>query len=153
MVQGDLEHLPFRDAFDVVCNEGVIEHWLTDEGLSHVISQMVQAARPGGLILIWIPNAHHRFYQPNERVPTENPPDAVRLRSLLEAAGLERVHIFGHRPYRSMFVYDHRIKRLEALGVLLWFLERLLPEALRERLALKYGYQLVGSGYKPGAAS
>jgi len=50
-------NLGFRDgSFDVVWNGGVIEHF-TDEGKVALIREMYRITRPGGLLLIVVPNA------------------------------------------------------------------------------------------------
>ena len=43
--------------FDVVWNGGVIEHF-TDEGKVSLIQEMYRVTKPGGLLLIVVPNAH-----------------------------------------------------------------------------------------------
>lgn len=49
--------LGFRDgSFDVVWNGGVIEHF-TDDGKVALIREMYRVTRPGGLLLIVVPNA------------------------------------------------------------------------------------------------
>lgn len=148
-LQANVEALPFENSFDVVCNEGVIEHWLTHEGQLHVIKQMVAATRPGGLVLIWIPNAHHCFYRLTVGIPDEAPPNPMQLHYLMTEAGLERVKVFGHRAYRSPCAYYPSLDKLAFLGLPIWALERCLPGPLREKFSLKYGYQLVASGLKP----
>jgi 2-polyprenyl-3-methyl-5-hydroxy-6-metoxy-1,4-benzoquinol methylase len=47
----------FRDgSFDVVWNGGVIEHF-SDEGKANLIREMWRVTRPGGLLVITVPNA------------------------------------------------------------------------------------------------
>ncbi|HXF69536.1 MAG TPA: class I SAM-dependent methyltransferase [Thermoflexus sp.] len=48
--QGSLRSLPFPDSvFDLVVNEGVIEHWLEETDRLGVIAEMVRVTRPGVL--------------------------------------------------------------------------------------------------------
>jgi SAM-dependent methyltransferase len=52
LFQMDARHIPFQEAFDVVGAFDVLEHIEEDED---VLAQMYQAARPGGGILITVP--------------------------------------------------------------------------------------------------
>jgi SAM-dependent methyltransferase len=55
-VVGDGMDLPFADgSFDVVLSEGVIEHF-THEGTERMVREHVRVCRPGGRVLISVPN-------------------------------------------------------------------------------------------------
>src|SRR6185295_8396039 len=56
LFQMDVRHIPFRDEFDVIGAFDVLEHVKEDE---EVLSQIYQATRKGGGILVTVP--HHRF--------------------------------------------------------------------------------------------
>jgi len=56
LFQMDARHIPFRDEFDVIGAFDVLEHVKEDE---EVLSQIYQATRKGGGILVTVP--HHRF--------------------------------------------------------------------------------------------
>jgi predicted SAM-dependent methyltransferase len=67
--QADLFYLPYRDnCFDVVFNDGVIEHFsLTDyPNYKDALREMVRVAKPGGKIIVDVPNWHcfaHTLYK------------------------------------------------------------------------------------------
>jgi SAM-dependent methyltransferase len=52
LVRADVHHLPWQDEFDVVAAFDVVEHVEDDVG---VIRQLAQAARPGGGVIITVP--------------------------------------------------------------------------------------------------
>jgi len=56
-IKGDVRFLPFREgSFDVVWNEGVVEHLQGDQR-QRVISEMASVAKNGGQVAIIVPNA------------------------------------------------------------------------------------------------
>ncbi|MGB9879906.1 MAG: class I SAM-dependent methyltransferase, partial [Anaerolineae bacterium] len=60
LCQGSLEHLPFPDnTFDLVMNEGVVEHWLDDRERLMALREMVRVTRPGGVVAVIVPNGAH----------------------------------------------------------------------------------------------
>jgi len=61
VVRGDILHMPFREcAFDVVYNEGVVEHF---QNPARVVNEMVRAAKRKGIIVFSVPNflSFHTF--------------------------------------------------------------------------------------------
>jgi len=56
LLQMDASELPFAEEFDVICAFDVIEHI---DGDAQVLAQMLQACRPGGGIIITVPQ--HRW--------------------------------------------------------------------------------------------
>lgn len=62
-LRGDITDLRnLQGAFDVVFNEGVIEHWVDVLQRKQVLGEMVRAARPGGFVVVCIPNNSHPLY-------------------------------------------------------------------------------------------
>jgi len=62
-VLGDNKSLPFSsDQFDVVFNSGVIEHYRYPGNLNQVL-EMKRVTRPGGQVIINVPNALCLWYQ------------------------------------------------------------------------------------------
>jgi 2-polyprenyl-3-methyl-5-hydroxy-6-metoxy-1,4-benzoquinol methylase len=54
------------DSYDIVWNGGVIEHFY-DEGKKLLIAEMVRLARPGGKVIIMVPNRNCRQFQLMQR--------------------------------------------------------------------------------------
>lgn len=105
-VQGDLRSTPFPDgAFDVVFNEGVIEHFDGDERQG-VVDEMVRVTAPGGRIAVIVPNRWAVPYRLNKWVEQrrgtwqwgyEQPFSAGELRERFERAGVTTDEVGGVR--------------------------------------------------------
>ena len=82
LVQGDYSNIPpeIKDGqFDVVYNSGVVEHVINPEGL---IKQMAGITKPGGYVVIAIPNEEGIFYQRFKRKENdtkERYPSLIRI--------------------------------------------------------------------------
>jgi len=64
LVMGDIENLPFENnRFKVVFSEGVIEHWIDSDQRSKVIKEMKRVIKPGGFLILFVPNGRHPFYK------------------------------------------------------------------------------------------
>ena len=60
IVQGDILTLPFEDnTFDLVYNNGVLEHFLASDTRTRALQEMLRVVRPGGRILVTVPNGQH----------------------------------------------------------------------------------------------
>ena len=148
--QGSLEQLPFADdTFDLVVNEGVVEHWLVDEARLAIIREMVRVARPRGTVAILVPNGMHPVMPTWEaRLPAFRmaPPmtcySGKKLEQELRQAGLHNVVADGIYPWRSWL----RLRPWRWLYPIGAALDRCLPlpQALRQRWAIN----LVGMGRK-----
>lgn len=99
--------LGFRDgAFDVVWNGGVIEHF-TDEGKIALLREMYRVVKPGGLLLVVVPNAHDLPFRLGKWIAErrgkwifgyEDDLHAGRFRKLAARAGLPAVAFRAHNP-------------------------------------------------------
>src|SRR2546425_10351110 len=97
----------FRDgSFDVVWNGGVIEHF-TDEGKVALIREMYRVTRPGGLLLIVVPNAIDVPFRIGKWIAQrrgkwifgyEDDLSERRFRRLAERAGVKDVTVRAHNP-------------------------------------------------------
>lgn len=118
--------LGFRsDVFDVVWNAGVIEHF-TDDGKVTLMQEMWRVTRPGGMVLILVPNRWdlpYTFYkfiaERRGNWPYGFADDLTvrRCRKLTRQAGFEQVDVFAYNPVVGW-----------------WFLRR--GKAITERLGL-----------------
>jgi len=61
VVKGDIRSIPFKEnVFDFTFNSGVIEHLPKPK---EAISEMMRVTKPGGKVLIMVPNKYCIFYQ------------------------------------------------------------------------------------------
>ncbi|MBM3166247.1 MAG: class I SAM-dependent methyltransferase [Chloroflexi bacterium] len=146
-VRDSLEDIALQESFDIVTNEGVLEHWFSKEKRLHVLKEMVKVAKPGGTVILWVPNIHNPLYrnwiQRTVGVP-EQAFSVQELRTLMVSAGLEQVAVFPTRGYFSFIRY---LSAPKWLGGILWLLEVSVLKHLSLYM-LHCGYELVGVGRK-----
>jgi len=116
----------FRDgAFDVVWNGGVIEHF-TDEGKIALIREMYRVVKPGGLLLIIVPNAHDWPFRLGKWIAErrgkwifgfEDDLHESRFRKLASAAGLNRVEFCAFNPVVGWWFLPYGRKLTDLLGL------------------------------------
>lgn len=121
----DAFHLPFADgAFDVVFHQGLLEHFGREEARA-LLAENVRTLRPGGLLLVDVPQRFHpytllkhvliasgRWFAGWERSFSE-----PELRRVLRGMGLETVHTYGEwmvpsLPYRLLREALRRVLRV-----------------------------------------
>src|SRR5881628_466335 len=100
-------NLGFRDgSFDVVWNGGVIEHF-SDEGKVALIREMWRVTRPGGLLLILVPNALDVPFILGKKLAEwrgkwifgfEDDLSEPRFRRLASTAGVATAEFQAHNP-------------------------------------------------------
>jgi ubiquinone/menaquinone biosynthesis C-methylase UbiE len=118
--------LAFRDgSFDVVWNAGVIEHF-TDEGKIALIREMYRVVKPGGSLLIIVPNAHDWPFRLGKWIAErrgkwifgfEDDLSAGRLRRLAARAGLTRVELTAHNPIVGWWFLPFGRNLMDLLGL------------------------------------
>lgn len=148
--QGSLEQLSFADdSFDLVVNEGVVEHWLDDEERLAVLREMVRVARPGGTVAVLVPNGVHPLIGAWERrlsgfgsAPPMTYYSAERLERELAQAGLRDLVSDGIYPWRSWL----RLPPWDRLYLLGAALDHWLP--LPRPVRRRWGINLIGIGRK-----
>ena len=148
---GDITNLPFENGtFDLVVNEGVVEHWLDKNERLHVINEMVRVTKESGYVVIFVPNGKHLLHRWWEltKYPgyVSAPPmtlyDTKKLRKELEIAGLKDIKTDGIGAWHSISQWP-RFKFLSLIGSgLNRFIP--LPKAVRE----KFGVNIAGMGKK-----
>jgi len=141
--------LGFRDgSFDVVWNGGVIEHF-TDEGKIGLIREMYRVVKPGGLLLIIVPNAHDWPFRLGKWIAEkrgkwifgfEDDLHASRFRRLAAAAGLPEVGFTAFNPIVGWWFlpYGRRLTDLLGLNTKAW-----------HRKKSRFGHALAMSVRKP----
>lgn len=147
---GDLENLPLSDdSFDLVINEGVVEHWLNDAQRMNVLREMVRVTRPLGVVAVIVPNGAHPLVHRWEscasgclQAPPMTPYSAGRLEKELIQAGLQDVYVEGIYAWRSWV----RLPPWDRLYPGAALLDHLipLPRALNEKWAIN----VIGLGRK-----
>jgi ubiquinone/menaquinone biosynthesis C-methylase UbiE len=61
--KGDIARLNFKkNSFDIVFNEGVVEHWLGKKERIAIIKEMARVAKINGYVIIIVPNGRHPLY-------------------------------------------------------------------------------------------
>ncbi len=149
--KGDLTSMDYSDgSFDVVYNEGVVEHWLDRGERVQVIEEMVRVTKKGGYVVIFVPNGRHPLYSMWMRLRCpyflDAPPmtlyDAQKLREEMEEAGLEVLETDGINAWNSLGHYP-RLMPVTAAGRVLNRLP-ILPRGVREH----WGIDLVSVGRK-----
>lgn len=152
-VQGDLEALGLgADTFDLVMNEGVVEHWLDHAGRRHVLQQMARVTKPGGTVAIIVPNGSHphvTYWIENSPAFLSAPPmiryTPTLLREDMAYAGLTDLWVDGIYAWRTIDQWPtHRVRQLVGGA-----LQRLIP--LPHRVRLVWGIHLIALGRKPFA--
>jgi ubiquinone/menaquinone biosynthesis C-methylase UbiE len=118
--------LGFKDGvFDVVWNGGVIEHF-TDEGKIALIREMYRVTKPGGLLLILVPNAHDWPYRLGKWIAErrgkwifgfEDDLSEGRFRKLAGAAGVPGVEFSAHNPVVGWWFLPYGRKLTDLAGV------------------------------------
>lgn len=149
-LQGDLSRLPFKDgSFDVVFNEGVVEHCLDPEERVGAIGEMVRVTKERGSVVVFVPNGGHPLHRwwvaryPSYR---EAPPmteyNAKKLTEEMWRAGCREIETDGIGAWSSLAQWPN----WRVLRYLFGFANRYipLPRGLREG----WGAHLVGMGKK-----
>lgn len=149
-IHGDLEHLDLEpDQFDLVFNEGVVEHWLDHAERRAVLSNMARVTKRGAVVAAIVPNGHHprmADWMANSPAFLSAPPmiryNPQLLRDDLASIGLVDLLVDGIYAWRTIDQWPtSRFLQLIGGG-----LQRLIP--LPRRLRLKWGIHLIGMGRK-----
>lgn len=177
-VRGDFHQIPFIDnSFDVVYNSGVFEHLRIEEARD-LLKEMTRIAKPGGYVLIAVPNTKSPFYRSlqekesttfkdfsdkgYERLPWETRRYENNLRDLIESASLRFVRQDGLQiaPSRPVKRGDLRPQDLDLfaeylpdepianIGSRIAIWKRLEGNASPEQ-RMYYGWSVYAVGQKP----
>ncbi len=161
ILRGDLTGMSFKDCtFDIVFNEGVIEHWVNRDERAKVLTEMARVIKPRGCLVVCIPNnAHplHRWWYFLQRVvrsdklvfrPGGELEEAVisadALGNELRDIDLINVDVDGFAVTRTIAHYP----RWWPLRVLAKGLEVILPP-FPQHVRRKWGVYLLAGGQKP----
>ena len=174
--QGDYFHTKFEDgSFDVVYNAGVAEH-LYREGLDNLMAEMIRVTKPGGYVLIAVPNEGGAFYKRykatkdelKKQFPTlvSMPADTRRnhhdIKDYMARHGLVVIKEDGLQVAPSTPVKQRDINE-EHLHIFNMYLPKSTPSDVESKIAIwrgleamvdpafrmKYGWTLYYVGQKP----
>ncbi len=141
--------LGLRDgSFDVVWNGGVIEHF-TDEGKVSLIQEMYRVTKPGGLLLIVVPNARDFPFRLGKWIAErrgkwifgyEDDLSEGRFRKLAARAGIGHAAFSAYNPIVGWWFLPYGRKITDWLG---------LNTARRHAGRSRFGHALAMIARKP----
>jgi len=150
-MQGDLEKgLEILDnSYDLVFNEGVVEHWLDDAERHHVFSEMARITKPGGVMATIVPNGGHPwidYWEKHNLAILAAPPmtyfNVAKLRYEMEQVGIRQICTDGVYPWHTID-WGHPSRLRYVIGGALNKTVP-LPKFIRE----KWGVMIIGIGRK-----
>lgn len=152
--KGDLFSIDFPDNyFDVVFNEGVIEHFSLDGNPTYkdALKEMVRVAKPGGKIIVAVPNWYnliHTFYKWALKVTKKNFEYGYEksfkhkeLVKLYREFDLKNIELDGFYP-------AHGFYRLQKLSRLFYYPGKILEVFSNDYINRKFGFEIVIKGIK-----
>src|SRR6516165_1249836 len=100
--QMDARSIPFEGEFDVVGAFDVLEHLVED---NRALAQMFNAARPGGGLLVTVPQQRYLWSASDEHAMHQRRYSCTELRKKVETAGfqIERITSFNSLLFPLMF--------------------------------------------------
>ena len=111
LIGGDAFQLPFPDGtFDIVVHQGLLEHFREPKA-TNLLKENVRVLRPGGLLLVDVPQRYHVYTVMKHILIAlnswfagwEREFSVVELESKLRQLGLTPVHSYGEWMYPSLF--------------------------------------------------
>ena len=110
LYQMDARSIPFEDEFDVVGAFDVLEHLVED---NTALAQMFNAARPGGGLLVTVPQQRYLWSASDEHAMHQRRYSRAELRRKVESAGfqIERITSFNSLLFPLMVWSRMRQKR------------------------------------------
>lgn len=152
--KGDLFSIDFPDNyFDVVFNEGVIEHFSLDGNPTYkdALKEMVRVTKPGGKIIVAVPNWYnliHTFYKWALKVTKktfeygyEKSFKHKELVELYREFELKNIELDGFSP-------AHGFYRLQKFSRLFYFPGKILEASSNDYVKRKFGFEIVIKGIK-----
>lgn len=124
-IQADLRKIPIEsDSFDLVWNAGTLEHF-NDRDLEKVFSEMVRVAKPGGTIMVFVPNKFYLWYQisiklaerrhKHRQYEYERAFSTYELRKLYQKFGLTDVKVSGDFVYPKPGIISRKLSLFDSL--------------------------------------
>lgn len=154
-VKGDILAMPFeKNTFDVLFNEGTLEHF---DDCEKYFVKMLEAVKPGGKLIISVPNwlcFPHTAYKALRGKNYENYYEKSftpwELKALYRKHGLQNVVVSGYFPSYSIMRLSRHFRPLWRLGALL---QKLVVEPLDlvtgRAVSRTFGFYVIIKGEKP----
>lgn len=117
LYQMDARQIPFSQEFDVIAAFDVLEHIVEDET---VLEQMFQALRPGGGILLTVPQHQFLWSAIDEHSMHQRRYRRIDLRSKVERAGFRIERTTSFISLLLPFMLASRMKRNRSRDFRLW---------------------------------
>jgi len=104
-----------RESFDCVWNGGVIEHF-SDKEKKIIIRNMWNLVKPGGKLLIMVPNAHDLLFRIAKKILEirkkwafgyEDDMTARRMETLARQAGIKEYSIYAFNPIVGIWFFPY----------------------------------------------
>ncbi len=158
VVRADIQKLPFAgNCFDVVFNEGVVEHFRDPESL---LLEMKRVLKPGGRLIVAVPNRFNfiygltLFFSRKERVKYGYiklfSPGA--LKALFKKCGFIDIKISGFDPAHSITRLSQYWPRCELLArVIDKVIVKPLDFITHNRFSFLFGLEIIACGVKDGS--
>lgn len=153
--KGDLFKLDYPDGyFDVVFNNGVIEHFSLDKpnNYNDAITEMLRVLKPGGKIIIDVPNwyclAHTLYKWALVRAGKEYPYGYEKSFKRFELIDLFKAHGLEHLKLSS-YDFAHGIYRLKGYSFFLRVLSDIMYLIENPLFESLFGFMLLIKGQKP----
>jgi SAM-dependent methyltransferase len=160
--QMDARNIPFENEFDVIGAFDVLEHIQEDET---VLQQMYKAVRPGGGVILTVPQHPFLWSSADEHACHQRRYTAYELKTKVKNAGFTTIKTTSFVSFLLPFMMVSRLGRrkpteghdpfgeLKINGVLNWVFKQLLKlEAtlIRAGMPLHFGGSRLLVAYKPG---
>lgn len=138
------------NTFDLVFNEGVLEHWFNRTDRIAVLKEMKRVTKRGGIVMIIVPNGSHplmNFWRRkkypgfNEMVPQMDYSPSMLYEEIAET-GLKNIIIDGIDPFNSISLWPTNL----FLRGVSFLLKHTIPTP--KSIRLKYGVYLICVGVK-----
>lgn len=163
--QADIFQLPFENGdFDVVFNEGVIEHF---PNYPQALAEMVRVVKPGGTVIVGVPNLFCLPHTIIKKLMGEKYLHGFeisfthrRLKTLFEEHGLKNLEIDGYYPmwslkrYQGQPIFSGSLKTapLRLASRFAEPIERLFVRPMdllsNNAISRRFGYEIVIKGQK-----
>lgn len=161
---GNLFQLPYSDSyFDVVFNEGVIEHYKFENKPNYIdaLKEMVRITKKGGKIILAVPNWYnlpHTYYKwtlnklgKNFKYGYEKSFKPYEIRKIFYFLGLKEVIVSGFYPAHGFYRLSGKNFRkiFYFLGKFTDLILKYPNKITNNYFTKKFGFEIVIKGIKP----
>lgn len=114
-----------KESFDYVWNGGVIEHFCDEEKIL-MIKNMWKLVKPGGRLLITVPNANDILFMAAKKIleirkkwafGSEDDLTVRRVKSLARSAGIQKFSVYAYNPVVGIWFFPYGRELTNILGL------------------------------------